>query len=372
MNILVTGSNGFIGKNLVVFLKDSGFNNISTLTRDDNEQSFKEKLQNTDFIFHLAGVNRPTDVADFEIGNTDLTKNIVDILINEGRNVPIVYASSVQAELTNAYGNSKASAENILKDYNNITGNQIHIYRLPNVFGKWSKPNYNSVVATFCYNTINDIPVTIHNKGTILELVYIDDVCNSFLNLLGGKLEIGNNYKCIEPLYKVSLEEIVTLLNKFKNSRNSLVINKVGVGFERALYSTYLSFLKPEHFTYTVPSYEDDRGKFSEILKTPDSGQFSFFTAHPGVTRGGHYHHTKNEKFLVIKGTACFKFKHIITGEEYELTTSDKFLTVVETVPGWIHDITNNGSSELVVFLWANEVFDRAKPDTISMPVRSC
>ena len=369
MNILVTGANGFVGRNLCVHLKEAGYLDIVTITRADNAESIEDKVKKADFIYHLAGINRPEDDSEFKKGNTDLTKKIVEILITNDRTCPIVLTSSIQAELNNPYGVSKAGAESAIAAYRKKTGSVAYIYRLPNVFGKWCKPNYNSAVATFCYNTINDLPITVHNATAPLNLVYIDDVCHTFVSLLSDTPSRGTVFCKIEPVYKTTVGTVVNLLSDFKQSRTSLITNKVGSGFLRALYSTYLSYFKPEQFTYDVPSYTDDRGSFSEMLKTTDSGQFSFFTAHPGITRGGHYHHTKNEKFLVLKGKARFKFKHIVTGEEYQINTSETLRTVVETVPGWSHDITNIGSEELIVMLWANEIFDRDKPDTFYMPL---
>jgi len=369
MNILVTGANGFIGRNLCVHLKEAGVENVEKITRDDDDRSINEKVKNADFIYHLAGINRPENDGEFKTGNTELTQKIVDILVNNERSTPILLTSSIQAELNNPYGVSKAGAESAIAAYREKTGGTAYIYRLPNVFGKWCKPNYNSAVATFCYNTINDLSITIHNADAPLSLVYIDDVCHEFVSLLTNTPSEPEEYSQVEPVYKTTVGEVVSLLSDFKQSRTSLITNRVGVGFERALYSTYLSYFKPEQFTYDVPSYIDERGSFSEMLKTKDSGQFSFFTAHPSITRGGHYHHTKNEKFLVLKGKARFKFKHIVTGEEYEVNTSEAISTIVETVPGWTHDITNVGSEELIVMLWANEIFDRDKPDTVAMPL---
>jgi UDP-2-acetamido-2,6-beta-L-arabino-hexul-4-ose reductase len=369
MNVLVTGANGFIGRNLCVHLKEAGFESIETITRDDNDESIIKKVKNADFIYHLAGINRPENDDEFKRGNTDLTQKIVDILLNNERSTPILFTSSIQAELNNPYGLSKAGAESAITSYREKTGNPVYIYRLPNVFGKWCRPNYNSAVATFCYNTINDLPITIYNADAPLSLVYIDDVCHTFVSLLINMPSEPEEYSQVEPVYYTTVGAVVSLLSDFKQSRSSLITSKVGVGFERSLYSTYLSYFKPEQFTYDVPSYTDERGSFSEMLKTTDSGQFSFFTAHPGITRGGHYHHTKNEKFLVLKGEALFKFKHIVTGEEYELKTSEAVRTIVETVPGWTHDITNVASEELIVMLWANEIFDRDKPDTVAMPL---
>lgn len=365
MKILVTGANGFIGRNLCVFLKEAGYESVSTITREDSEEDILIKVERADFIYHLAGINRPKNEEDFKKGNIDLTSLIVNKLVSSEKNIPIVLTSSIQASQSNAYGQSKAGAEELIKEYQEITGAQSYIYRLPNVFGKWCRPNYNSAIATFCYNTINSLPINIHDDKAELNLVYIDDVCKNFINLLDSSI-INSQHCEILPVYQTTVGKVVELLTKFQKSRESLITEKVGTEFVRALYSTYISYLMPEQFSYSVTRHSDERGTFVEMLKTKDSGQFSFFTAHKGITRGGHYHHTKNEKFLVIKGKAQFKFKHILTGEFYELFTDEDNSKVVETAPGWTHDITNVGDEELVVMLWANEIFDREKPDTIT------
>ena len=368
MNILVTGSDGFIGRNLCVFLNEAGHEFISTITLDDSKENILKKVAQADFIYHLAGVNRPDNDDEFKKGNTDLTALIINQLLALGNKTPIVLTSSIQAELDNAYGASKAGAEILLQDYKEKSGADVFPYRLPNVFGKWCRPNYNSAVATFCYNTLNDLPITIHNDQAELNLVYIDDVCKNFVRLL--EPSIVRSQTCeISPVYKTTVGEVVELLAKFKDSRNSLITEKVGTEFIRALYSTYVSYLEPEQFAYSVTRHSDERGTFVEMLKTKESGQFSFFTAHAGITRGGHYHHTKTEKFLVIKGKASFKFKHIVTGESFELLTNGEESQIVETAPGWSHDVTNIGEDELIVMLWANEIFDRENPDTINFKV---
>tara|TARA_R110001583_G_scaffold131478_1_gene283235 strand:- start:7260 stop:8366 length:1107 start_codon:yes stop_codon:yes gene_type:complete len=368
MNILVTGANGFIGRNLCVFLSEAGYKNINTITREDTKSNISAKVAQADFIYHLAGVNRPENELEFKEGNSDLTALIVNELILNDKKTPVVLSSSVQAELDNAYGASKTSAENIIKEYQIKSGADAFIYRLPNVFGKWCRPNYNSAIATFCYNTINDLPIIINNAEAKLSLVYIDDVCLNFLRLLDPN--ITNSEKCeITPVYKTTVGDVVELLTKFKVSRETLITEKVGTEFTRALYSTYISYLAPEQFSYLVARHSDERGTFVEMLKTKDAGQFSFFTAHPGITRGGHYHHTKTEKFLVIKGNASFKFRHIVSGEFYELLINAEQSEVVETAPGWSHDITNIGEDEMIVMLWANEIFDRENPDTINFKV---
>ncbi|RPA38315.1 UDP-2-acetamido-2,6-beta-L-arabino-hexul-4-ose reductase [Shewanella frigidimarina] len=369
MNILVTGAAGFIGRNLCVFLQEAGFDNIEKITLEDSEDGIAEKVNAADFIFHLAGINRPENDEEFKKGNTDLTQNIIDTLVKNGRKTPILLTSSIQAELSNPYGASKAGAEQAVSAYSQVTGAATYIYRLPNVFGKWSRPNYNSAVATFCYNTINDLPITIHNPDSALSLVYIDDVCQSFVSMLTSTPDVTEQYRFVQPVYETTVGDVVSLLTEFKESRESMVSAKVGEGFIRALYSTYVSHLAPDQFSYSVTRHSDERGTFVEMLKTKDSGQFSFFTAHVGITRGGHYHHTKTEKFLVINGRALFKFRHITSGESYELVVVGEESRIVETVPGWSHDITNIGDNELVVMLWANEIFDRENPDTVNFKV---
>ena len=368
MKVLITGANGFIGRNLVAHLGERNDVEVRAFTRGDSLAALPGLVQDSDFVFHLAGVNRPRDPQEFQTGNTDLTAVLCDAVESSGRQIPIVYTSSSQAGLENPYGSSKLAAEELLKGLADRTGVKVYLFRLPNVFGKWSRPNYNSVVSTFCHNISRDLPIQISNPDALVTLVYVDDVIDSFVALLDGRITSGL-FATVEPQYTVSLKELADLLYKFRDSRKTLVTGAVGAGLVRALYSTYLSYLPPERFSYEVPAYRDPRGTFVEMLKTRDSGQFSFFTAYPGVTRGGHYHHSKTEKFLVIKGRACFRFRHIVTGEYHELYTSDERPEIVETVPGWSHDITNVGEDEMIVMLWANEIFDRERPDTYSMPV---
>lgn len=367
MKIVVTGASGFIGKNLCIRLEESGYHNVTRIDRMTSQADFKIALSEADFVYHLAGVNRPANDNEFKDVNSDLTQYIVSELQKTGRRVPIVLSSSTQAERSSLYGVSKAEAEVIVESYGKQCNAPYFIYRFPNVFGKWCRPNYNSFVATFCYNIANNIEINIHDPLANVTLVYVDDVCNSLIALIDGNPISG--YQNVSPEYSVTVGEVAELLTLFKNGRDNLVTENVGTGFPRALYSTYLSYFSPEQFSYQVPGYTDERGIFCEMLKTRDSGQFSFFTAYPGITRGGHYHHSKNEKFLVIKGTALFKFEHICTGERYELPVTSDELRIVETVPGWSHDITNIGEEELVVMLWANEIFDRNAPDTFSKPL---
>ena len=365
MRVLVTGSNGFIGKNLVAHINQK--NNFSVLYFERGD-SLTEVIPQADFIFHLAGENRPEDSKDFEINNAIFTKSLCILVKESNKHIPIVFASSIQAGLDNPYGKSKLSAEVSLEKLAEETGNPVHIYRLPNVFGKWCKPNYNSVVSTFCYNIANDLPIEINDKSSLLKLVHIDYVVADFLRVLDSDFK-GFLKTEIKPQYETTLGKLARQIYSFKESRNNLIIEDVGIGLVRDLYSTYVSFLEPSKFSYDLPLYRDHRGVFVEMLKTFNSGQFSYFTAHPGITRGGHYHHTKTEKFLVIKGDARFRFKHIISNESYEVFSSGHTPQVVETIPGWSHDITNIGNYEMIVMLWANEIYNRDFPDTITYEV---
>lgn len=368
MRVLVTGSKGFVGKNLSVRLSElSGFE-VSHFDRSDTPETLQGKVNNADAVVHLAGINRPKDVTEFTAGNADLTALLCAAIKTTGRQIPLLLASSIQAELANPYGRSKRAAEQAVEDLSMQTGNTAVIYRLPNVFGKWCKPNYNSAVATFCYNIANNLPIQINDPAKQLKLVYIDDVIEAFVQALSHTAP-GLKWGTVAPVYGIALGELAAQIEAFKSCRTSLISERVGTGLVRALYATYISYLPPAKFAYELTGHGDERGVFVEMLKTPDSGQFSFFTAHPGIIRGGHYHHTKTEKFLVIKGSARFRFRHVVTNETFEVLASGDVSCVVETVPGWAHDITNIGQDELVVMLWANEVFDRANPDTVAAPI---
>ncbi len=364
MKVLVTGAEGFIGKNLVVHLQEKKDVEVVTFVKSDKIDLLDSKLLGVDFIFHLAGVNRPKEEKDFSQGNSDLTQAICNSIRKTKRKIPIVFTSSIQAELSNPYGKSKLDAEKHLLNLQREIQNSVYIFRLPNVFGKWAKPNYNSVVATFCYNILNDIPVQVNDKNSVINLVYVDDVITGFLEVM-----TSSTFKVIEPIYQITVGELKNQIDAFKESKKKHVTEEVGSGFIRALYSTYISYFSPTQFQYPLVKHEDPRGVFVEMLKTKNSGQFSFFTAHKGVTRGGHYHHTKTEKFLVVKGMARYCFRHIISNERFEIISTGNNPMVVETIPGWTHDITNIGEEEMVVMLWANEVFDRKKPDTYGSKV---
>jgi UDP-2-acetamido-2,6-beta-L-arabino-hexul-4-ose reductase len=376
MKILITGSNGFIGKNLICHLLDNDNFESFEFNRNNSQEELAELVNQAEFICHLAGVNRPEDPDDFDRVNAGFTQELLDIAESTGKKIPVLFTSSVHALADNennstnvaVYGRSKRAAEKLLRDYEARTGSPVYIYRLPHVMGKWCKPDYNSVIATFCHNIANDLPIKINDKSTELNIVYIDDLVDSFLAVIEGKLPKQDIYQ-LEINYLITLGELADSIYKLRNSRQSLVTEKVGAGFMRALNATYLSYLDKNDFKYSLINHADERGSFVEFLKTAESGQFSFFTAKKGVTRGSHYHHTKTEKFLVVQGEATFRFRHIDSGEQHTLKVSSATPEVVETIPGWIHDITNTGESELVVLLWANEIFDHNKPDTFGASV---
>ena len=373
--ILITGANGFVGKNLQLHLAERKDVEVVCFTREHAVAQLPELLQGVDFVFHLAGINRPQDPTEFVTGNADLTQALCDAMAalatTTGKKVPVVYTSSTQAARDNPYGHSKRAAEDALFALQRDHGVPVHVFRLPNVFGKWCKPNYNSAVATFCHNIARDLPIQVNDPAAPVTLVYVDDVVARFVQIMDGADAAldAQGFATVAPQYTATVGELAQTIQSFKDGRQTLMTERVGTGFMRALYATYVSHLPVEAFAYTLPMYSDPRGVFAEMLKTPDCGQFSYFTAHPGVTRGGHYHHTKTEKFLVIKGEARFKFRHMQTGETHELVTRGDKAEIVETVPGWTHDITNIGQEEMVVMLWANEVFDRQRPDTFACPL---
>ena len=375
MKVLITGANGFVGKNLRLHLAERKDVQVVCFTRKDEASQLPALVGDVDFVFHLAGANRPQDPQEFVLDNVDLTLAVCQAVCaanqTTGKKVPIVYTSSIQAGRDNPYGRSKLAAEEALLAVARTHQVPVHIFRLPNVFGKWCKPNYNSAVATFCNNIARGLPIQVNDPAAPVTLVYVDDVIQRFVQLMdGADAAFGSDgFATVTPQYTTTVGELASQIQAFKESRRTLMTERVGTGLVRALYATYVSYLPTESFSYTVPRYADPRGVFAEMLKTPDCGQFSFFTAHPGITRGGHYHHSKTEKFLVIKGSARFKFRHMQTGQTHELVTTGEKSEVVETVPGWTHDITNIGQDEMVVMLWANEVFDRERPDTFACAV---
>ncbi len=365
MQILLTGASGFVGKNLAVRLNELAGFNVLPVTRETTPEELRDLILQADAVVHLAAANRPVNDQAFTDDNDIFTRDLCAIIRSSGRKIPIIAASSIQAGNESAYGQSKRAAERHMEALSSECGVPVAIYRLANVFGKWCRPNYNSVVATFCHNSIHDLPIAINDPAARIRLIYIDDLIDAWIRELTTSNE-GLTWPIVAPEYEITVGELDTQVKSFRNARDTHMVGAVGTGLRRALYATYLSYLPPAQFSYPLTRHEDERGVFAEMLRTKSSGQFSFFTAHPGITRGGHYHHTKNEKFFVLSGWARFCFKNILTGEVSTLDVKGEESQVVEAVPGWVHDITNIGESEMVVMLWANELFDQANLDTIA------
>lgn len=364
--IVITGADGFVGRNLSLRLGELGYE-ILPLTRNNTRTDWQTALHDADAVIHLAGANRPVDPVEFETVNVGTATLLADLLGAAGRAVPVIYASSTRAAGDDHYGRSKRAGEDVLLAYGQSAGAAVYVFRLPNVFGKWARPNYNSAVATFCHNVARDLPISVHDPAAPLTLVYIDDVMTAFIAAIDGRQQAG--YVSVEPVYATTVGAVADTIRGFRADRTDNLIDTVGVGLTRALYATFVAALPPTEVSYPIVSHRDPRGAFSEMLKTRTSGQFSYFTALPGITRGGHYHHTKTEKFLIVHGEALFRFRHMLTGETHETRTSGIEPVVVETVPGWTHDVTNVGSDVMIAMLWANEIFDPAHPDTIAAKV---
>lgn len=360
MKILVTGSNGFIGKNLCLFLKQSNYEVIPF--DKDTKESLETLVSRCDFVMHLAGVNRPKDNSEFISGNTGLTGELIELLKKDNRKIPLLISSSIQATRDNPYGKSKKEAEDLVFKYGQETGAPVYVYRLDNAFGKWCRPNYNSVVATFCYNIANNLDITINDPNALIKFVYIDDICESFISCINK--ESTNEYLSVTPSYEITLGKLAELLYSFKESRNNLEVPLMKDGFEKKLYSTYLSYLPEGNFSYLLNAHSDARGSFTEFLRTDDKGQVSVNISHPGIVKGNHYHHTKNEKFLVVKGKGIIRFRKVGDTKVIEYPVSDEKLEVVDIPTGYTHNIENVGEEDMITIMWANEVFDPDHPDT--------
>ena len=368
MKILITGSNGFIGKNLVQKFNELKNNEIMKIDKENSKEELVNGVLSSDFIFHLAGVNRPKDEKEFFEGNTGLTEDIINILKENNKNTPILITSSIQADLDNAYGKSKKGAEDALLAYGVETGSKIFIYRLPNVFGKWCRPNYNSAVATFCHNIARGEEVFISDQCREMTLVYIDDVVRNLVNTMNDE-KAKSGYITVDIEHKITLGEIVDLINSFKNSRENLMIPNMGSEITKKLYSTYLSYLPEDKFSYPLKMNVDNRGSFTEVLKTADRGQVSINISKPGITKGNHWHNTKNEKFLVVSGNGVIRFRKLGSEEIIEYRVSGEKLEVVDIPVGYTHSIVNEGNSDMVTLMWVNEVFNPEIPDTIWLEV---
>jgi UDP-2-acetamido-2,6-beta-L-arabino-hexul-4-ose reductase len=368
MNVVVTGAKGFIARNLVQHLSYKKELNILMLDRSSSETDWKNFLRDADRVIHLAGINRTTNPSEFVQVNHDLTVFIADRLEETGKAYKLLYASSTQATLSNDYGNSKKNAEDYL--FKHIKNGEVVIYRLPGVFGKWGRPNYNSVVATFCYNIAHGLEPIIHNAQSSLNLVYIDDVCGQFLkdidtDIIPGKVEM----KEITPVYNIKVGELASMIESFPESRKNLFLPEVGNPFIKKLYSTFLSYLPEDNFDYEPELKADNRGSLFELLKSPAIGQVFLSSTNPGITRGNHFHHTKTEKFCVIAGEGLIQFRKPEDKNVIEYRVSGKKPKIIDIPPGYTHNITNIGTSEMITLFWANEVFDTGKPDTYFLPV---
>lgn len=366
MKILVTGANGFIGQNLIAELHNRDYHDICAFDVDTDIALLDEYCKDCDFVFNLAGVNRPKDEAEFMEGNFGFATTLMDTLRKYNNTCPIMNASSIQAALDNPYGRSKKAGEDALYAYGQETGSKIYIYRFPNVFGKWCRPNYNSAVATFCHNIAHDLPIQVNDRSVVMNLVYIDDVVNELIQAMEGHPHINLDGYCFVPtVHTITLGEIVTLIYSFKESRkNKSVPCMVEGSFEKKLYSTYLSYLPTDQFAYPLDMHVDERGNFTEILRTVDRGQFSVNVSKPGIEKGNHWHHTKNEKFVVVSGKALIQFRKLNTDEIIEYHVDGDNIQVVDIPTGYTHNIINEGDTDLVTFMWCNECFDPNKPDT--------
>lgn len=382
MNILVTGAKGFIGKNLISSLhnirdgKDKSFHMDADMTIfeydiDTDPQLLDLYCKNADFVFHLAGVNRPKDPKEFMEGNFGFTSSLLDTLKNYGNNCPIMISSSIQAALDNPYGESKKAGEDLMFGYGKETGARVYVYRFPNVFGKWCRPNYNSAVATFCNNIAHGLPIQVNDPSVLMTLVYIDDVVEELIAALNGKANIDAQGYCHVPVeHKITLGEIVELIASFKESRQTKEVPDMTEGsFSKKLYATYLSYLPKDQFCYPLKMNVDERGSFTEILRTADRGQFSVNISKPGITKGEHWHHTKNEKFVVVSGKGLIRFRKIDSDEILDYHVSGDRIEVVDIPTGYTHNIINEGDTDLVTFMWCNECFNPQKPDTYFLKV---
>lgn len=371
MKVLVTGAKGFIGKNLIAWLERRGDVEILSFDVETPKELLEEYCKECDFVYNLAGVNRPEHVEEFMEGNFGFATTLTETLKKHGNVCPVMNSSSIQAALDNPYGKSKKAGEDMMLAYGRETGAPIYIYRFPNVFGKWCRPNYNSAVATFCHNIAHGLPIQVNDRSTRMSLVYIDDVVEELLSTLNGHPHVDGDGYCFVPVvHEATLGEIVDLLYGFRESRKNLMIpDMTEGGFEKKLYSTYLSYLPKDEFSYPLTMHEDVRGSFTEILRSADRGQVSVNISKPGITKGNHWHHTKNEKFLVVSGSGLIRFRRYGSDEIIEYHVSGDKLEVVDIPTGYTHSIINEGDTDLVTLMWCNECFDPDKPDTMTEAV---
>ena len=371
--ILITGAGGFVGRNLTLTLRTAGYTDLLLFEKDDTQETLADYCRRAAFVVHLAGINRPTDPKDFYTGNTGLTETLLSLLEEAGNKAPVLVTSSIQAELDNDYGKSKRAAEDAIFAHGEKMGSPVYVFRMEGVFGKWCRPNYNSVVATFCHNIARGLPIQVRDPEYSLPLVYIDDVVQCILDAFEGKVvtEGSDRPICrIHPVHTTTLGHLAQTIQGFAQGRKTLACPDMTPGsLEKKLYSTFLSYLPQEDFSYPLDMHCDDRGSFTEILRTPERGQFSVNIIRPGITKGNHWHHTKNEKFLVVKGEGVIRFRQIFSDEVIEYHVSGDKLQVVDIPCGYTHNIENVGDGEMVTVMWANEAFDPEHPDTFAMQV---
>ncbi len=365
VKILVTGAGGFVGKNLLCRLKNSGYANVVAFDLDTPKEVLDSAVRDCGFVFHLAGVNRPKDAAEFMEGNYGFTTELLGKLAGAGNKAPVLITSSIQAALDNPYGKSKKAAEDYIFEYGKKTGAKVLVYRLPNVFGKWCRPNYNSAIATFCHNIARGEPIRINDPNTDMHVVYIDDLLDALMEALAGRETVEDGFCVVPVTHRAKLGYIADTIRSFKASRDNLEVPYTKPGsLETKLYSTYLSYLPEAEFSYPLKMHIDARGSFTEFLRTPERGQVSVNITKSGVTKGNHWHDSKNEKFLVVSGKASIKFKKFGSDDVFEYIVSSDKLEVVDIPTGYAHNITNIGSGDLVTVMWANEAFSPEKPDT--------
>jgi UDP-2-acetamido-2,6-beta-L-arabino-hexul-4-ose reductase len=367
--VLITGANGFIGKNLVATLKNVPDVEILKYGSENSLAQFQEFAQRADFVFHLAGVNRPGNDSEYDRGNRELTETLLEILKKTGRQTPVLLSSSIQAEIDNPYGVSKKEAELAVFKYGQDTGAKVFVYRFPNVFGKWSKPNYNSVVATFCHNIARGLPITIHDSDTMLKLVYIDDLIDELVNALDGKENRTGNFCEVKVVHTITLGRMADLIYSFNNSRHNCLIPDMSDELTKKLYSAFLSFLPEDNFSNELKMNMDERGSFTEFIKTPERGQVSVNISKPGIVRGNHWHQTKCEKFLVVSGNGVIRFRQVDSDKVIEYYVNGDELKVVDIPVGFTHNIENLGDTDMVTIMWANEPFNPEKTDTYYLEV---
>ena len=384
MKVLVTGAKGFVGRNLCLTLEQMP--GIEVLKFDlGDEARLDEYIVSCDFVMHLAGVNRPKDPAEFKIGNTVFTEDMLEKLSVRSNPPPVLLSSSIQAALDNDYGKSKAAAEAAVRTYGDKTGAPIFIYRLANVFGKWCRPNYNSAVGTWVYNIARDLPIMVRDPEATVTLVYIDDVVRNFISHVErvDRVEVGTNdstrsicptrlnYLSVEPSYTKTLGEIVDLIKSFHDEPDNLMVPNQADDFTKKLYSTYLAALPEDKFSYPLTMHSDNRGSFTEALHSAERGQVSVNVSKPGIVKGQHWHHTKHEKFLVVSGEGEINFRIADdpAAQVISYKVSGEKLEVVRVPPGYTHNIVNLGDRDMVTIMWANEIFDLKVPDTFRLNV---